>query len=620
MTWFAHPLGLLALAAVPAVVALHLFRRRFAERPVSALFLWQAVDHSSIAGRRLEPLHRNPSFWLELLAAALLGLACAAPRPPWKQPARHLVVVLDGSVSMAAGAPDSARARAAAAVRERIAVLPRRSRVTLIESGATPRLLAGPAAFPAEAAARLDEWQPSLGRHDVGRALALATELAAGRAVWLVTDRFEPDRHPRDVELLAVGRPLDNVGFTHASRSREVGEERIFLTITSFARANEKRRLTIAAGQDVLETRALELAPEQRLALEFTLPAGSPAIRAQLDADASTADDAVWLAPIPPRTLRLATTLPPDEARSLGLTSRADAGAVERWCALIPDSVAAAPDDAHLVARASAGGGAAAWSLVVTGAAPAGVEPRDLIGPFLIEKRHPLLRGVTLDGIVWSVAARHPWSGAPLVSAGDLPLLTEETVGERRVITLHLDPARSSLQRSPDWPILLTNLAEMRRAELPGPERVNLRTGEEFIARGAGEASWRLRPLAATAARPREVASHGLLVVGELVTPGLYRLERDGAPPYEFAVNGLDAAESDLRELSSGSRPSALDLAEVESSLAASDFALLAAALALLLADWIWLARSARPVRPARPMRPGRHDGVPRAAALSGSE
>src|SRR5262252_10691585 len=104
MSWFAHPLGLLALAAVPAVVALHLFRRRFAERPVSALFLWQAVDHASVAGRRLEPLHRNPSFWLELLAAALLGLACAAPRLPWTQPARHLVVVVDGSLSMAAGA------------------------------------------------------------------------------------------------------------------------------------------------------------------------------------------------------------------------------------------------------------------------------------------------------------------------------------------------------------------------------------------------------------------------------------------------------------------------------------------------------------------------------------
>jgi aerotolerance regulator-like protein/VWA domain-containing protein len=597
VSWFAHPLGLLALAAVPAVVALHLFRRRFAERPVSALFLWQAVDHASISGRRLEPLHRNPSFWLELLAAALLGLACAAPRLPWTQPARHLVVVVDGSLSMAAGAPDSARTRAVAKIRERIASLPRRSCVTLIESGATPRLLAGPAAFPAEAGARLDEWQPSLGRHDLGRALALATELSAGRAVWLVTDRFEPDRHPQDVELLAVGRPLENVGFTHASRTREAGGEKLFLTITSFARGHQRRRLTIStdatADRAPLDARDVELDPDQRLQVEFALPAGTPAIAARLDPDALAADDVVWLAPTPPRTVRLATTLPPAEALALGLTTKRES-AVDRWCALVPDSAAAASAaDAHVVVGAAPGGGAAAWNLVVTGPAAPPAEARDLIGPFLVEKRHPLLRGVTLDGIVWSVASRHAWSGAPLVSAGDLPLLTEETREGSRLFTLHLDPARSSLQRSPDWPILLSNLAEMRRAELPGPERVNLRTGEELVVRGAGEATFRLEQLAGGAAPAREVVSHGLLVVDGLDAPGLYRLERLGGEPLPFAVNELDAAESDLRELSSGSRPSALDLAEVESTFTAADFGLLTIALALLLANWIYLARSA---------------------------
>ena len=616
MSWFAHPLGLLALAAIPAVVALHLFRRRFAERPVSALFLWQAVDHASVSGRRLEPLHRNPSFWLELLAAALLGLACAAPRLPWTRPARHFVVVVDGSLSMAAGAPDSARARAVAKIRERIAALPRRSCVTLIESGATPRLLAGPAAFPAEASARLDEWQPSLGRHDLGRALALATELAAGRAVWLVTDRFEPDRHPPDVELLAVGRPLENVGFTHASRSREAGGEKVFLTITSFARGHQRRRLTITAGAAALDARDVELDPDQRLQVEFAVPAGTPALTARLDPDALAADDVVWLAPIPPRTVRLATTLPPAQALALGLTTRKEA-AVDRWCALVPDSAAAAPADAHVVVGATPGGGAAAWNLVVTGPVAPPAEARDLIGPFLIEKRHPLLRGVTLDGIVWSVAARHAWSGAPLVSAGDLPLLTEETREGSRLFTLHLDPARSSLQRSPDWPILLTNLAEMRRAELPGPERVNLRTGEELVVRGAGEATFRLEQQAGGAAPPRTLASHGMLVVDGLDAPGLYRLERDGSAPLPFAVNELDAAESDLRELSSGSRPSALELAEVESTFTAADFGLLSIALALLLADWIYLARSARPARQASSAQ---YDGVRRAAALPGSE
>jgi hypothetical protein len=46
---FAHPLGLLALLALPAVVALHLYRRRFELRRVSALFLWRVDDHVPLA-------------------------------------------------------------------------------------------------------------------------------------------------------------------------------------------------------------------------------------------------------------------------------------------------------------------------------------------------------------------------------------------------------------------------------------------------------------------------------------------------------------------------------------------------------------------------------------------
>jgi hypothetical protein len=48
---FTSPLGLLALLAIPAIVAIHLFRRRFPPRPVAGLFLWQAVT-TDAAGRR----------------------------------------------------------------------------------------------------------------------------------------------------------------------------------------------------------------------------------------------------------------------------------------------------------------------------------------------------------------------------------------------------------------------------------------------------------------------------------------------------------------------------------------------------------------------------------------
>ena len=49
---FATPLGLLALLAIPAIVAIHLFRRRFPVRPVAGLFLWQVMRQTPEEGTR----------------------------------------------------------------------------------------------------------------------------------------------------------------------------------------------------------------------------------------------------------------------------------------------------------------------------------------------------------------------------------------------------------------------------------------------------------------------------------------------------------------------------------------------------------------------------------------
>ncbi len=53
---FATPLGLLALLAIPAIVAIHLFRRRFPVRPVAGLFLWQMAQQTPEGGGRITKL------------------------------------------------------------------------------------------------------------------------------------------------------------------------------------------------------------------------------------------------------------------------------------------------------------------------------------------------------------------------------------------------------------------------------------------------------------------------------------------------------------------------------------------------------------------------------------
>jgi hypothetical protein len=220
---------------------------------------------------------------------------------------------------------------------------------------------------------------------------------------------------------------------------------------------------------------------------------------------------------------------------------------------------------------------------------------------------------------VWSSDPALALSGAPLVSAGNQPLLTEERRGARIAWHLNLDPARSSLQRTPDWPILLANMAELRRAALPGPERTSLAVGERLVYRPGGELAGvvasdeplryvldgpldslldspfnSMSPPAASAARAqREIPALEQVLVDGLEEPGLYRLLFRGAAVAEVAVSFMDAAESDLRDARPGKRPAELESGRMDAELEWVELALVAAALALALLDWRVLARGA---------------------------
>lgn len=609
---FAHPLGLLALLAVPAVVALHLFRRRFEPRPVSALFLWRVDDREPVAGRKRERLVQSASLWCELAAALALALCFAGPRASCVAgKSEHLVVVLDSSASMGAsmGASRGERSTAALAaelVRERIDALPRGSRVTLVRSGSRPALLAGPAAFPDEARARLEEWRPLAARHDLHPALALALELAGGARVLVVTDQFEPESFPPSVELVSVGEPADNWALVHAVRTREARKdgsagEKVFLSVASFARAPRLVPVTIRAGDRDIARQEVSLGARERAHLSFEVPLGTGPVEVRLPEDALACDNVALLVPPASRTVALHSELPEADERALGLAAPGERN-IARWTALVPQSLAAGNlAGAHLVLSRGVQVGPASWTLSFE---PQGAARRDLVGPFLVERGHAVLAGVTLEGVVWSIDPELALPGVPLVSAGNQPILTEERTGARVLWRINLDPARSSLQRSPDWPILLANLAELRRAELPGPVRPNLHVGESLryrpgaeVARADGDELARFvveGPLGAAQSARREVAALEEVVVDGLEEPGLYRLSHAGRPVAEFALSYVDAAESDLSTALPGVRAAESEDSGLDSGLSGVELALVGLALAALLLDWWFLRRSTR--------------------------
>ncbi|QDU66805.1 vWA domain-containing protein [Engelhardtia mirabilis] len=605
---FVNPLGLLALLALPAVFALHYFRRRYRRRVTSALFLWGGGERTPASGRTRERLIRSPSLLAELLAALALALALAGPRCSGPREVPHLVAVIDGSASMAAELPGGSPAeRATTALRARLDELPGDARVTLIESGPEAAVRVGPGGLARELGDFLGGWQPAAARHDLGDALTLALRLASSRtpgadvAVELYTDRFEPERQPDLVGVQAFGRPAPNVAIVGAHRSREAGAESISIVVANLGDAVATRTLRaftapIPADSPLLE-REVELVAGGRSHLQLALPEGTGAVRLALDGDLLAVDDQAFLAPAPPRTVSIASELDAATERLLGLSS-AGGSPLDHLFELVPDVRLAGADEVAQLALVEADSNRGSNFRLVLHAPAAGEATRSWVGPFLVERATPPLDGLTLEGVVWTGHEQSPLPGAPVVAAGSQALVTRVERSGGVDLHLDLDPTRSTLQRSPDWPILLANLIEQARRALPGPRATNLRAGEALVWLVEEPGTYTLRgpldqadsgPVAAeqTTDKGRE------LRFATLERPGIYALERDGERVALLGQSFADESVSELRERSSGERQSAAQVASV--AISSDRVSAWLAALALLAVAFdIWTLRGRR--------------------------
>jgi Ca-activated chloride channel homolog len=547
---FATPLGLLALLAIPAIVAIHLFRRRFPVRPVAGLFLWQNPRQKPVEGRRLERLPVTTSLILECLTALALALILAGARLSSAGTDQHLVVLLDDSASMTAvnAGGESARDRAVRRVLAEVDRLGAGARVTLVVSGDRPSVLAGPAAYPVEARPALESWRPEALHHPLAPGIRLAREFAGQDGRLMVASDMTP-RARGEPEIaralwVSVGEPQPNVGIIAAGRtsSPEEGRGTVSLTLGNHADSSRRRQVVVSAdGKNVL-TRELDV-PAGVSSFTLPIPPGLPPVRVGISDDALLRDNRVVLAEPRPRIVGVENRLREGRGR---------------------DALARALDALAGVTRAETGHLAFVESAAIDGPLPPGVwrvgfgrvpdnrvargEARDFVGPFVLEKRHPLLLGVTLGGVVWTGAV--PLAAGwvhPLASAGEQVLvgIASQPAHSEPAVVFNLDLERTNLTRSPDWPILISNLIEMRRGSLPGPERWNYRVGEWIRARLGRDPKGPLRFRCGNV--ERDLPAGRQL---EFIAPspgGLLQILEGDEVLFEIGVNFLDEGESNLR-------------------------------------------------------------------------
>ncbi len=548
---FTLPLGFLSLLAIPGLVAIYLLRTRSRRHPVSSLMLWADQRQAREGGLRVERLQTPLLFFLELLAIILLTLAIASPIIRTMQGSIPLMVVLDDSFSMLAGVDETPKSRAIAALEEQLSaqgfnpLRNHRYTVRYVLAGTEPQMLNEAARTQSDAIAQLEAWRCLSPSANLEAAINFAAELGGAKALILVlTDESPPQILDSDrMQWWSFGVARSNIAFVNAKRTDTDSGEKCLLEVTNLSPHMGSTELVVqvgdaAAQERVLHRSTLEIHPRATRRVFLKLPPQTPRLQARIGTDALAIDNKVVLLPEQRKPVLVDVRIQDLQLRSIienalastdrALTAKAGAELV------FLDGTALADDSAEV------------WSMRII------TEPETsaYLGPFVLDRTHPLTEGLSLGGVVWGAGVKEQFMGTPIVTAGNVPLLTDtEKFSGTHEIRLRLQPGFSTLQNSPNWPILMWNLLQWRASQTPGLERANLRLDEiAVLMTKLGTTSVEITlPTGETLVQP--VLDRTINLKAE--TPGIYEI-RAGTDTYAFSSNALYQAESDLTTKATG--------------------------------------------------------------------
>lgn len=536
---FSLPLAFLGLLALPALAAIYLLRSRSRPQTVSSLMLWIDATRAREGGRILKRMHVPLLLILELAVATLLVLAMTEPRLRTGG-AGPLVVVLDDSFSMQAGGGESPRQQALRTVEGMLRDEPGVA-ARFILAGRRPGILGDRVQGAARAAEALERWQCLSETSSLEAGIMLASQIGGPQArILVLTDRPSPEQLPDGrVVWRAFGRARPNAAIVHAARSTHGGRDRCLVEVANFAKRS--REITVMLRTEPAGTatgRRVSLGPARREPLFFDLPPGTQVVRVSLARDTLDFDNGVVLLPERARPVRVALNVNDELLReairqALDATGRARL-VPRRPELLVTDSAppASLPDDTWTV------------RFVVD------KEARAYVGPFVVDRAHPLCSGLDLGGVIWAAATKPPLPGADVISVGNVSLVTETSRADgRRDVRIRLKPDLSNLTRSANWPVLLCNLLDYRAAHLPGIRRSNVRLGsnaEVVFGPNVESAEVQLPD-----GRKEEHLVHHRRVTVEATRCGVYEVRTENTTT-RFAVNPLQPTESDLRTCAAG--------------------------------------------------------------------
>ena len=636
------PLGLIALIGIPLVIIFHMRHTTPMEKPVPTLRFWEQVAPVPTDDARFRRPPISLLLLLQLLAVGALGLALARPAvaDAWagltqRTEPRHLVILLDGSTSMAAIDTDTGEQRFAVArqlAAQRVDELRDGDVATVMVLGASVQ------SFEATDGSGLRTMEERLkalalpgGRADLNAALALTANLMVPdleNQVLVITDgavAADPSvvaKVNAPVELLQVGRAssanLAVVQLTARSPLDTASGTALFARLANFSDRDVDTTVSVLANGVEMEIRGVPIPAND--SVEFTsdtLPAGVSRLRIELrsnESDALPADNAAELVLARDSDLAQRILLVSDTPLVLQRALTALPGAQVTTVSTtehLSGAVAGGPFDLFVFEKYTP-----VSATEITAPVFFVDPPVDGLLPILgvmtaasvqhVKSGDPLLEGVDLTGLTVGETPIHQLAdgSAEIVEGESGPLLYRGVVPgiSDPMVVLTFDLQESTFPQRIAFPILMANVVRaLAPAALPAsaalgePVAFEPRTGASMVRVTAPSGVETDIPVSIDTSGAVETAIFP--ATGEAGEYTVQELDARGQPAASgsFVVNAGHPVESNLR--ANPELPVVLAQAQAAEDGGATrqrlgDLwpALAALALGLLLVEWLWIS------------------------------
>lgn len=252
---FFNVLGLISLIGVPAIIILHMLKRKQKDVRIPSTFLWEKAIDTSVQSKPWQKLKKSLPLILQITVAASLGLAAARPYISAFGTTYNYVVVIDASASMSAEDMGQTRLEYAKERAEKlIKSASATSSITVIAASDNPYIAYGPENDKTAAISAINSIKQTFGGIDKDALDGIiASEAAKTEAgIYVFTDSGFDNL---DASIFYAGKEKENCAVTLASAA----EGSVLVNVRNYGETDTEKTVTIFDGNMALAVSDLNI-------------------------------------------------------------------------------------------------------------------------------------------------------------------------------------------------------------------------------------------------------------------------------------------------------------------------------------------------------------------------